>query len=157
ALERKGYITNFQTSKVLKGDEDGYFLGNFRILYKISSGSFGRVFRAVERHGDRQVAVKVLRRRWSDDQQRIDLFIREGKGGLLLTHPNIVEVIDINQDSVTKQYYIGMEFVEGGNLREILDLRAGSTGTRKLSVDESLRALEDCANGLVYAYSKGYT
>ncbi len=46
ALERAGLLTNFQTSKVLKGDPDGYFQGGFRILYKISSGSFGRVFRA---------------------------------------------------------------------------------------------------------------
>ena len=150
-LERKGYLTNFQTSKVLKGDEDGFFLGGYRILYKVSSGSFGRVFRADDPRSGRVVALKVLRRRWSEDQQRIDLFIREGKVGLSLKHPNIVEVLAINQDPVTKQYYIAMEFVEGGNLREILAVR------KTLTVPEALRIMEDAAAGLAYAYSKGIT
>ena len=45
ALERKGYLTPYQTHKLLKDDPDGYFLGGYRILYKIASGSFGRVYR----------------------------------------------------------------------------------------------------------------
>src|SRR5262249_29738805 len=45
-LERKGRLTPFQSGKLLKGDPDGYFLGGYRILYKIASGSFGRVYRA---------------------------------------------------------------------------------------------------------------
>ena len=45
-LERKGYLTPWQSHKLLKGDTDGYFLGGYRVLYKIASGSFGRVFRA---------------------------------------------------------------------------------------------------------------
>src|SRR5947209_5934540 len=117
-LERKGWLTNYQSSKIMKGDPDGYFLGGYEVLYKISSGSFGRVFRAEDPSSGRVVAIKVLRRRWSEDQQRIDLFIREGKVGLTLKHPNIVEVLAINQDSLSKNYYIVMEFVEGGNLRE---------------------------------------
>jgi serine/threonine protein kinase len=150
-LERRSLITNFQTSKLLKGDLDGYFAGGYRILYKISSGSFGRVFRADDPRTGRVVAVKILRRRWSEDKQRIDLFIREGKVGLTLKHPNIVEVLAINQDPQTRQYYLVMEFVEGGNLREILAIR------KTLKVDEALRLLEDAANGLAYAYSRGVT
>ncbi|MFO0876764.1 MAG: protein kinase [Gemmataceae bacterium] len=151
ALERKGLLTNFQTSKILKGDEEGFYLGGFRILYKISSGSFGRVFRADEPRSGRVVALKVLRRRWSEDQQRIDLFVREGKVGLTLKHPNIVEVVAINQDPITKQYYIAMEFVEGGNVREILTIR------KSLPAVDALKLIEDCTLGLVYAYSKGFT
>jgi serine/threonine protein kinase len=151
ALERKGFLTNYQTSKVLKGDTEGYFLGGYRILYKISSGSFGRVFRADDPRTGRVVAVKVLRRRWSEDRNRIDLFVREGKVGLTLKHPNIVEILAINQDSITGQYYLVMEFVEGGNLREIMQIR------KTLSVPEALRILEDASAGLAYAYSRGIT
>jgi CheY-like chemotaxis protein/tRNA A-37 threonylcarbamoyl transferase component Bud32 len=148
-LERKGYLTPWQSGKVLKGDIDGFILGGYRILYKISSGSFGRVFRAADPRSGRVVAVKVLRRRWSEDQARIDLFIREGKVGLTLKHPNIVEVLAINRDPSSGQYYLVMEFVEGGNLREILQIR------KKLTVAESLRIIEDAASGLAYAYSRG--
>ena len=41
-----------------------------------------------------------------------------------------------------------MEFVEGGNLREILQIR------KKLSVAEALRIIEDAAAGLAYAYAR---
>ena len=151
ALERKGYLTNLQTSKLLKGDTDGYVLGGYRILYKISSGSFGRVYRAVDPLSGRVAAVKILRRRWSEDQAKIDSFIREGRVGLTLKHPNIVEIMAINQEPTTKQYYIIMEFVEGGNLREIMQIR------KTLQVGEALRILEDAVSGLAYAYSRGVT
>jgi CheY-like chemotaxis protein len=151
ALERKSYLTPWQRGKVLKGDFDGFILGGYRILYKIQSGSFGRVFRADDPRSGNVVAVKVLRRRWSEDQARIDMFIREGKVGLTLKHPNIVEVLAINRDPSSGQYYIVMEFVEGGNLREILAIR------KKLTAAESLRIAEDAANGLAYAYSRGMT
>src|SRR5262245_38481556 len=45
-LERKGVLTPWQSYKLLKGETDGFFLGGYRILYKIASGSFGRVYRA---------------------------------------------------------------------------------------------------------------
>jgi serine/threonine protein kinase len=150
-LERKGWLTPYQSGKLLKGDDDGFLLGGYRLLYKIASGSFGRVFRADDPRAGRVVALKVLRRRWSENQQHIDLFIREGRVGQTLKHPNIVEVLAMSHDKTTNQYYIVMEFVEGGNLREILQIR------KKLSVAESLHILEDAVSGLAYAYARGVT
>jgi eukaryotic-like serine/threonine-protein kinase len=150
-LERKGYLTPWQSGKVLKGDSDGFVLGGYRLLYKIASGSFGRVFRAEDPTTGRVVAIKVLRRRWSEDKQRIELFEREGKVGLSIRHPNIVEILAVNKDHASGQWYIVMEFVEGGNLREILQIR------KKLEPAEALRILEDATLGLAYAYSRGIT
>src|SRR5947209_16579849 len=59
ALERKGYLTPWQTTKLRRGDPDGYFLGGYRLLYKIASGSFGRVFRADDPRTGKVVAIKV--------------------------------------------------------------------------------------------------
>jgi serine/threonine protein kinase len=150
-LERKGYLTPWQSHKLLKGEQDGYFLGGYRVLYKIASGSFGRVFRAEDPHTGVIVAIKVLRQRWSDDPHSIELFEREGKLGKSLRHPNIVTILDVNKDPATRQYFIVMEFVEGGNLRDFLAIR------KKLEPAEALRLLEDAAAGLTYAYSKGLT
>jgi CheY-like chemotaxis protein len=150
-LERKGYLTPWQSVKLLKGDPDSYFLGGYRILYKIASGSFGRVFRADDPRTGRVVAIKVLRRRWSEDPQRIEFFEREGRVGMSLRHPNIVEMLAVNRDPISGQYYMVMEFVEGGNLREILAIR------KKLEPAEALRLIEDAASGLAYAYSRGIT
>jgi serine/threonine protein kinase len=151
ALERKAYLTPYQSQKLLKGDVEGFFVGGYRILYKIASGSFGRVYRADDPQSGRVVAIKVLRKRWSEDEHAIDLFEREGKLGLTLQHPNIVEVLAVNQDPVTKQYYIVMEFVEGGNLREFLTVR------KKLNAAEALKLIEDAASGIAHAYGCGVT
>jgi eukaryotic-like serine/threonine-protein kinase len=150
-LERKGYLTPWQSQKLMKDDPDGYFLGGYRILYKIASGSFGRVYRADDPNTGTVVAIKVLRRKWSEDQHNIELFEREGKVGMSLRHPNIVEILAVNRDLVSHQYYIVMEFVEGGNLRDILAIRPGKT----LAPAEALRYLEDATAALAYAYSHG--
>jgi serine/threonine protein kinase len=150
-MEHKGYLTPFQTTKLLKGEIDGYFLGGYRILYKIASGSFGRVYRADDPSSGRVVAIKVLRKKWSEDRQKIEMFMREARVGMSLRHQNIVEILAVNQEKSTNQFYIVMEFVEGGNLRDLLRVR------KKLQLNEVLRILEDTSAGLAYAYSKGIT
>ncbi|MCI0380478.1 MAG: protein kinase [Gemmataceae bacterium] len=150
-MERKGYLTPWQSDKLQKQHFDGYFLGGYRILYKIASGSFGRVYRAEDPRTGRIVAIKVLRRKWSEDKHSIELFEREGRVGMQLRHPNIVEILAINRDVVSKQYYIVMEFVEGSNLRDFLNIR------KKLEPSEALRILEEITAGLQYALSKGLT
>ncbi len=150
-LQRSSAITAWQAGKLVKGETTGYIMGGYKLLYKISSGSFGRVYRAEEPGGGRIVAVKILRRRHSEDKQRIDLFNREGKVGLMLKHPGIVEVLAVNQDKDTGQYYLVMEFVEGGNLREVMKIR------KRFSPQEAMKILQDCVEGLTFAYGKGYT
>src|SRR4051812_39127340 len=111
-LERKRYLSSFQGNKLRKGDLDGYFLGGFRLLYKIASGSFGRVYRGDDPRSGQVVAVKILRNKWSQDKQKVDLFLREGKLGMTIRHGNIVNVLAVSQDPKTLQYFIVMEFVE---------------------------------------------
>jgi serine/threonine protein kinase len=150
-MERKGYLTPYQSSKLAKGDRDGFFLGGYRLLYKIASGTFGRVFRADDPRSGTVVAIKVLRRRWSENPHSVDLFEREGKVGLTLHHPNLVEILAVNYDPATNNHFIVMEFVEGGNLRDFLGIR------KKLEPAEALRLLDDAASGISYAYSRGVT
>jgi len=150
-LERRGFLTPYQTSKLLKGDQDGYLLGGYRILYKIASGSFGRVFRADDPSTGRSLAIKVLRNKWSDDKKRVDLFMREAKTGMSLKHPNIVEILAVNHEPRKNQHYIVMEFVEGGNLRDLLTIR------KKLQPPDVMRILDDTASALVHASSKGFS
>ncbi len=151
ALERRGFLTPWQSQKLLKGEVDGFFLGGYRLLYRIASGSFGRVFRADNPHSGEVVAIKALRKRWSEERRTIDLFEREGKVGRALRHPNIVSILAVDRDPASQQYYIVMEFVEGGNLRDFLTIR------KKLASGEALRLIEDAAAGLAYAHSQGIT
>src|SRR5216683_2029556 len=141
-LERKQFVTAYQGQKLLRGDTDGYFMGGYVLKYKFASGSFGRVWRAEDPRTGVPVAIKVLRRRWCDDPHKVDLFEREGKVGLTLHHPNIVQILAVRCDRVKAQHYIAMEFVEGANLRDILVLR------NTLDVKEAIRITEECAAGL---------
>jgi serine/threonine protein kinase len=150
-MERRGYLTRWQIEKLQKGDTTGYFLGGYRLLYKIASGSFGRVFRGDDPRTGQVVAIKVLRRRWSDDPANVELFEREGRVGMTLRHPAIVEILHIGRDLETKQYFIVMEFVEGGNLRDLLAIR------KKFEPAEALRLMEEVASGLAYAFARGVT
>lgn len=150
-MEKRGHLTPFQSQKLLKNDTDGYFLGGYRLLYKIASGSFGRVYRADDPATGRVFAIKVLRKKWSEKRHTIDLFEREGRVGITLQHPNIVEILAVNQDRASKQYYMVMEFVEGGNLRDFLRIR------KKLEPVEALKIIEEITDGLAFAFSKGIT
>jgi len=150
-LERKGLLTPFQSTKLLKGDGDGYLLGGYRILYRVASGSFGRVYRGDDPRSGNIVAVKVLRRRYLDTPKRIESFEREGRLGMSLDHPNIVRILNVGKDDSTGGYFIVMDFVEGGNLRDILQIR------KTFELQEALRILEECVVGLAYAFSRGLT
>lgn len=148
-LERKGFISSWQSAKLAKLEPDGYILGGYRILYRIAAGSFGRVFRAVDPITGTVVAVKVLRRRCMEDPHKVELFEREGKIGLTLQHPNIVRILAVSKDAATGQHFIVMEFVEGGNLKDFLQIR------KKLAAKEAVKILEQCAAGLAYAVTRG--
>lgn len=150
-LERKGYLTPWQSNKLLKGETTGYFLGGYRILYKIAAGSFGRVFRADDPNTGTIVAVKVLRRKFSEDKHMVELFHREGKVGQTLHHPNIVNILAVGKDQASGQHFIVMEFVEGGNLRDILKIRT------KMTPLEAVKIVEECAAGLACAHARGLT
>src|SRR5262245_24999832 len=150
-LTRKQYLTTFQVSKLEKNDTDGYYLGGYRLLYKIASGSFGRVYRADDPRTGAVVALKVLRRRWTEDPNKINLFEREGKIGMRLQHPNIVQILGVNCDRKSMQFFIVMEFVEGTNLRELISLR------KKIAIPEAVRIMEESAAGLADAYAHGLT
>src|SRR5690349_5293529 len=81
-MERKGLLTPYQGKRLLKGETAGYFLGGYRVLYKISSGTFGRVYRGDDPRSGQVVAIKVLRNKWTENQQKVDLFMREGRVGM---------------------------------------------------------------------------
>jgi serine/threonine-protein kinase len=146
---RKGILTNFQLDRMLTGERLGFFYGPYKVLYMIGAGTFARVFRAVHRETGRVVAVKVLRRRHRDQVVQVEQFLREGRMGLQLRHPNIVTIHEIENDP--RSPYLVMEFVEGETLREILRIR-GSFGPL-----ESLHVMQDICAGLDFAFQKGIT
>lgn len=148
-LLRKGILTNFQLDRMCTGERLGFFYGPYRVLYMIGAGTFARVFRCVHRDTGRVVAIKVLRRRHRDQVASVEQFLREGRMGLQLRHPNIVTIHEIENDP--RSPYLVMEFVEGETLREILKIRTC------FGPADALNVMHDICSGLDFANSKGIT
>jgi eukaryotic-like serine/threonine-protein kinase len=148
-LESRHLLTPYQVSKLQKGESDSLVLGDFKLLYRNASGSFARVFRASSLTDGRMVGLKLLRQRWAVNPRIVRLFRREAELGKKLLHEKIVPIYEIaNQGD---SHYFTMEFVEGGNLRDFLNIR------KKLSAIEATRCLIDLADGLEYAARMGVT
>ena len=91
--------------------------GRYRILRRIGSGGMADVYRA-EDTTRRDVALKVLHRRFAQDQEFVERFRREAQSAAGLQHPNVVGVFDRGEHAGT--YYIAMEYLPGRTLKEIV-------------------------------------
>jgi eukaryotic-like serine/threonine-protein kinase len=80
------------------------------------------VYCAEDSHLGRQVAIKVLHRRFAQDQEFVERFRREAKSAAGLNHPNVVGVFDRGEHEGT--YYIAMEFLTGRTLKDIVTAEA---------------------------------
>jgi serine/threonine-protein kinase len=143
------HLTNYQVEKLVKGDRAGYFFGNYRVLYLVGYGTFARVYRAAHRETGKIVAIKVLRSRFSENPVQASLFVREGRLGCVLRHPNIVPIYDVF--SKGRMHFLVMEFVEGRNLREFIRHR------KKLDPIEAARMMIGITDGMRYAVEHGMT
>lgn len=147
SLVRKGALTNYQLDRITRGMRDGYFYGDYKVLYCIGTGAFARVFRAAHSKTGKIYAVKVLRSRFSNEVKKAEFFRREGELGKSLQHPNIVPIFEI----VSKPglHFLVMDFIEGRNLREFYRVR------RKFEWLEGSEIICGALAGLQYAFQQG--
>ena len=94
----------------------------YRILRRIGSGGMADVYCAEDTHLGRQVALKVLHRRFAQDQEFVERFRREASAAAGLQHPNVVNVFDRGRHDGT--YYIAMEHLQGRTLKDIVESEA---------------------------------
>ena len=99
------------------------------------------VYLAYDEVLDRYVALKVLSHLFVDDEEFVERFKREAKVGAALSHPNIVSVYDLGETQ-NGSYYMAMEYVPGGTLRDLLSekgfLASGRAVEIALQVAEAL-------------------
>jgi serine/threonine-protein kinase len=148
-LVRGELLTNFQIERLMKGERSGYFYGPYKVLYYVGAGNFARVFRAAHRQSGEIVALKVLRKHFSEHPDQVAQFVREGKLGSTLRHPNIVPTYEVVSQG--KVHFLVMEFVEGFNLRDLVKIR------KKLDPLLATRLMIDIVKGLNYALENGLT
>ena len=124
----------------------GSRLGPYEILAPLGAGGMGEVWKAKDTRLDRLVAIKVLPDRLAQNAEALVRFEREAKAVAALSHPNILAIYDVGQE--TGVAYMVMELLEGKSLRE--HLRAGP-----LSLNETLDLSRQLARGLEAAHRRG--
>src|SRR5215217_1676845 len=89
----------------------------YTLVEALGSGGMAGVWLARDEVLGRDVALKVLREQYADDEEFVERFRREAKNAASLNHPNIVQVYDQGR-SENGAYYMAMEYVPGGTLKE---------------------------------------
>ena len=123
----------------------------YRAIELLGSGGMAEVYLAHDAVLDRDVALKVLSRRYADDDEVIERFRSEARSAAALSHPNIVSIYD-RGETEDGTYYIVMEYVAGGILSERI-LRVGPfpTHTAAAVAIQVAEALEEAhRRGIVH-------
>jgi len=127
-------------------------IGNCEVLEKVGQGGMGTVFRARQKSLDRIVALKILPPSIAKDATFIDRFQREARASAKLSHPHIVNGIDVGQDAATGLWYFVMEFVDGPSLKDVQKKRGTLPEEEALKLTRQLASALDClaAHGMVH-------
>ncbi|XSG76204.1 Stk1 family PASTA domain-containing Ser/Thr kinase [Herpetosiphon llansteffanensis] len=122
----------------------------YQLERKLGQGGMATVYLGRDLRLNRPVAIKVLHGQYASDEQFLRRFKHEADAAAQLGHPNIVRVYDIGAEG--DFHYIVMEYVEGTDLKEIIELQAPLPVPRTLAIvrqiAEALQAAHD--SGLVH-------
>jgi len=133
---------NRPTSMVKSGDR----VGAYEIIAPLGAGGMGVLFRARDVRLNREVAIKFLADRYTENDERLQRFDREARAASALNHPHIITVYEIGEHD--GRPFIAMELVEGKSLRAMLS--DGSASMRRL-----LSIAAQIADGLAAAHERG--
>lgn len=138
---RSGAENNFAV--LLKGRR----LAHFELEEAIGVGGMAAVIKAVDTQLDRNVALKILPPEMAADPENVQRFHHEARAAAKLDHENVARVFFCGEDQGL--HFIAFEFVEGQNLRAMIDRRG------RLPVAEAIHYVLQIATGLAHAAARG--
>ncbi|MEP6919529.1 MAG: protein kinase [bacterium] len=124
----------------------GTTLGNYKILEKLGAGGQGTVYRAVDSKLGRTMVIKVLPPELTAKEANLRRFEREARLASSLDHPNICTIFDLN--SISGVHFIAMQFVEGRNVRQLVN-------GRPLDLASALSIVVQVTDALAAAHAQG--
>lgn len=124
-------------------------LGRYEVVGELGQGAMGVVYKATDPLIDRIVAIKTITLSLAQEEREEyeARFYQEAKAAGRLSHPNIVTIFDVGRSGDIA--YIAMEFLQGRELRDILN------DDKLLPVDQVLDIVSQVALGLSYAHEHG--
>jgi serine/threonine protein kinase len=146
---QQGFMTEDKVRAVrtalarLQRDEDKgdpVRIGNYEIIHKVGDGGLGTVYKARQVTMAREVALKVLHKKWLSDEEFKKRFLLEARLAGRLSHQNLIQVYDVGLER--GQYYFAMEFVSGETLDDLLEREGAMEPSRAIDITiQVLRAI----------------
>lgn len=118
--------------------------GRYKIIDMIGGGGMANVYLAHDMILDRDVAVKMLRLDFANDEEFIRRFHREAQSATSLVHPNIVSIYDVGEEQ--DLYYIVMEYVAGQTLKQYIQQNS------PLAVEDTINIMKQLTSAISHAH-----
>src|SRR5262245_49095767 len=130
--------------------KDGQTIGHYEIVREIGRGGMGKVYLARDTQLGRQVALKLLLPRFTEDAQRVRRLRQEARVASALNHPNIIIIYEIGEvkTAVGALHFIATEFIEGRTLGALI-------GSGEMKLGEALEVAVQVASALSAAHAAG--
>ena len=121
-------------------------MGRYEILVRIGQGGMGTVYKANDHELDRIIALKTIRPDLAANNTALRRLRQETLLARQVAHRNVIRVYDLGVSGALR--FITMEFVEGHDLRSVLELR------KCLTPEEAVPILEQICHGLSAAHGE---
>lgn len=125
--------------------------GKYVLLERLAAGGMAEVYLAKSTGAsgiNKFVAIKRILPQYSDNPEFIEMFKEEAKIAVNLNHGNVVSIFDFGIEK--KQFFLVMEYVEGQNLRQVLNHL--KKDTKYFSIDQIVYMVKEVAAGLDHAH-----
>jgi serine/threonine protein kinase len=145
-----GAITKAQLDRLrrqVEAERSGQQIPGFRVLGKLGAGAMAAVFKARQISLDRDVAIKVLPRKFNQNKEFIERFYAEGRAAAQMNHPNIVQAYDVGKAG--EFHYFVMEYVDGGTVHDVI------ANDKRFLEKDALDIIINIADALQHAHEKG--
>lgn len=117
--------------------------GRYKIIEKIGEGGMAKVYKGHDELLNRNVAIKILKEEFINNSEIVQRFEKEGQAAASLSHPNIINVYDVGEETSIK--YIVMELMTGQTLKEYIY-------NNDLSDQEIIKIGQEIASALSHAH-----
>ncbi len=119
----------------------------FEVIRVLGAGAMARVFLAKQLSLDRLVAIKILPKKYTDNERFVERFYAEGKAAAKLNHPNIVGALDVGRAG--EMHFFVMEYVQGKTVYDVISER------KRYEEAEALEVIEQITDALDHAHEAG--
>jgi serine/threonine-protein kinase len=119
-------------------------VGSFRLIEKIGEGGMAIIYKAVQPSLKRTVVIKKLK---DPNREIIERFKKEAFVSASFSQENVLAIYDFIY--ANKSYYLVMEYVDGHDLRDIIDFSA------PLPPSVAALIIREVAKGIEYTHNKG--